>query len=67
MHLSDQKGDRLQDTLDNLQENAELLEKLMEWLTQSENTLQDRDSRPAPEDIDQIQAVLDEHQVGVRD
>ncbi|XP_071483801.1 microtubule-actin cross-linking factor 1-like [Diadema antillarum] len=62
MALSDQRNDHLGDALDNLQENAELLEQLMEWLTKSENTLQDRDSRPVPEDADRIQDLLNEHQ-----
>eukprot|EP00057_Strongylocentrotus_purpuratus_P020675 XP_011675149.1 PREDICTED: microtubule-actin cross-linking factor 1 isoform X2 [Strongylocentrotus purpuratus] len=62
MALSDQKSDRLDETLDNLAENAELLEKLMDWLNKSEHVLQDRDSKPTPEDVDRIQALLKEHQ-----
>lgn len=64
MALSDQKSDRLDETLDNLAENAELLEKLMDWLNKSEQVLQDRDSKPTPEDVDRIQSLLKEHQVG---
>ena len=63
MNWYQERQDRLEDALTNLRENAELLEKLLKWLEQSENTLQTRDSRPVPDDIDNINKLLEEHQV----
>ena len=63
MNWYTERQDRLEDALTNLKDNAELLEKLLKWLEQSENTLQERDSRQVPDDIDRINKLLEEHQV----
>lgn len=43
--------------------NAELLEELLAWIQWAETTLIQRDQDPMPQNIDQVKALISEHQV----
>lgn len=43
--------------------NAELLEELLAWIQWAETTLIQRDQEPMPQNIDQVKALISEHQV----
>ncbi|XP_033113691.1 microtubule-actin cross-linking factor 1, isoforms 1/2/3/5-like isoform X2 [Anneissia japonica] len=59
---STQRGDRLTTALDAMKDNAELVEALLEWLANAEDSLQKKDATTIPDDIEFIQNLLDEHQ-----
>lgn len=43
--------------------NAELLEELLAWIQWAETTLIQRDQEAMPQNIDQVKALITEHQV----
>uniref|UniRef100_A0A8C9FYI7 MACF1 n=1 Tax=Pavo cristatus TaxID=9049 RepID=A0A8C9FYI7_PAVCR len=58
-----QHQQRLEAALSELVANAELLEELLAWIQWAETTLIQRDQEPAPQNIDQVKALITEHQV----
>ncbi|XP_040545830.1 microtubule-actin cross-linking factor 1 isoform X47 [Gallus gallus] len=57
-----QHQQRLEAALSELVANAELLEELLAWIQWAETTLIQRDQEPAPQNIDQVKALITEHQ-----
>lgn len=58
-----QHQQRLEAALSELVANAELLEELLAWIQWAETTLIQRDQEPTPQNIDQVKALIAEHQV----
>lgn len=58
-----QHQQRLESALSELVANAELLEELLAWIQWAETTLIQRDQDPMPQNIDQVKALISEHQV----
>lgn len=58
-----QHQQRLESALSELVANAELLEELLAWIQWAETTLIQRDQEPMPQNIDQVKALISEHQV----
>ncbi|XP_053820488.1 microtubule-actin cross-linking factor 1 isoform X9 [Vidua chalybeata] len=57
-----QHQQRLESALSELVANAELLEELLAWIQWAETTLIQRDQDPMPQNIDQVKALISEHQ-----
>ncbi|XP_067167735.1 microtubule-actin cross-linking factor 1-like isoform X11 [Apteryx mantelli] len=57
-----QHQQRLESALSELVANAELLEELLAWIQWAETTLIQRDQEPMPQNIDQVKALITEHQ-----
>ncbi|XP_077787990.1 microtubule-actin cross-linking factor 1 isoform X5 [Podarcis muralis] len=57
-----QHQQRLEAALSELVANAELLEELLAWIQWAETTLIQRDQEPMPQNIDQVKALIAEHQ-----
>ncbi|XP_042743802.1 microtubule-actin cross-linking factor 1-like isoform X3 [Lagopus leucura] len=57
-----QHQQRLEAALSELVANAELLEELLAWIQWAETTLIQRDQEPTPQNIDQVKALIAEHQ-----
>ncbi|XP_044275357.1 microtubule-actin cross-linking factor 1 isoform X4 [Varanus komodoensis] len=57
-----QHQQRLEVALSELVANAELLEELLAWLQWAETTLIQRDQEPVPQNIEQVKALIAEHQ-----
>ncbi|XP_009330479.1 PREDICTED: microtubule-actin cross-linking factor 1 [Pygoscelis adeliae] len=57
-----QHQQRLESALSELVANAELLEELLAWIQWAETTLIQRDQEPTPQNIDQVKALISEHQ-----
>ncbi|XP_065600701.1 microtubule-actin cross-linking factor 1 isoform X5 [Cyrtonyx montezumae] len=57
-----QHQQRLEAALSELVANAELLEELLAWIQWAETTLIQRDQEPTPQNIDQVKALITEHQ-----
>ncbi|XP_032304876.1 microtubule-actin cross-linking factor 1 isoform X7 [Coturnix japonica] len=57
-----QHQQRLEAALSELVANAELLEELLAWIQWAETTLIQRDQEPMPQNIDQVKALITEHQ-----
>uniref|UniRef100_A0A6I8NFP0 Microtubule actin crosslinking factor 1 n=1 Tax=Ornithorhynchus anatinus TaxID=9258 RepID=A0A6I8NFP0_ORNAN len=57
-----QHQQRLEAALSELVANAELLEELLAWIQWAETTLIQRDQEPTPQNIDQVKALISEHQ-----
>uniref|UniRef100_A0A8C5JE09 Microtubule actin crosslinking factor 1 n=1 Tax=Junco hyemalis TaxID=40217 RepID=A0A8C5JE09_JUNHY len=57
-----QHQQRLEAALSELVANAELLEELLAWIQWAETTLIQRDQDPIPQNIDQVKALISEHQ-----
>uniref|UniRef100_A0ABM5ETF4 Microtubule-actin cross-linking factor 1 isoform X3 n=1 Tax=Pogona vitticeps TaxID=103695 RepID=A0ABM5ETF4_9SAUR len=57
-----QHQQRLEAALSELVANAELLEELLAWIQWAETTLIQRDQDPAPQNIEQVKALIAEHQ-----
>ncbi|XP_074832544.1 microtubule-actin cross-linking factor 1 isoform X4 [Carettochelys insculpta] len=57
-----QHQQRLETALSELVANAELLEELLAWIQWAEATLVQRDQEPMPQNIDQVKALISEHQ-----
>uniref|UniRef100_A0A8D0G4W8 Microtubule actin crosslinking factor 1 n=1 Tax=Sphenodon punctatus TaxID=8508 RepID=A0A8D0G4W8_SPHPU len=57
-----QHKQRLETALSELVANAELLEELLAWIQWAETTLIQRDQEPIPQNIDQVKALIAEHQ-----
>ncbi|XP_064254367.1 microtubule-actin cross-linking factor 1 isoform X10 [Passer domesticus] len=57
-----QHQQRLESALSELVANAELLEELLAWIQWAETTLIQRDQDPLPQNIDQVKALISEHQ-----
>nr|XP_048681717.1 microtubule-actin cross-linking factor 1 isoform X14 [Caretta caretta] len=57
-----QHQQRLETALSDLVANAELLEELLAWIQWAETTLIQRDQEPMPQNIDQVKALIFEHQ-----
>lgn len=62
-----QHQQRLESALSELVANAELLEELLAWIQWAETTLIQRDQDPMPQNIDQVKALISEHQVSARE
>ncbi|XP_068773809.1 microtubule-actin cross-linking factor 1 isoform X12 [Struthio camelus] len=57
-----QHQQRLESALSELVANAELLEELLAWIQWAETTLIQQDQEPMPQNIDQVKALIAEHQ-----
>ncbi|NXD11395.1 MACF1 factor, partial [Nothocercus nigrocapillus] len=57
-----QHQQRLESALSETVANAELLEELLSWIQWAETALIQRDQEPIPQDIDQVKALITEHQ-----
>nr|XP_056702719.1 microtubule-actin cross-linking factor 1 [Euleptes europaea] len=57
-----QHQQRLEVALSELVANAELLEELLAWIQWAETTLIQRDLDPMPQNIEQVKALITEHQ-----
>ncbi|XP_062995874.1 microtubule-actin cross-linking factor 1 isoform X2 [Elgaria multicarinata webbii] len=57
-----QHQQRLEVALSELVANAELLEELLAWIQWAETTLIQRDQEPTPQNIEQVKALIAEHQ-----
>ncbi|XP_077193462.1 microtubule-actin cross-linking factor 1 isoform X22 [Paroedura picta] len=57
-----QHQQRLEAALSELVANAELLEELLAWIQWAETTLIQRDQDPTPQNIEQVKALITEHQ-----
>ncbi|XP_062889790.1 microtubule-actin cross-linking factor 1 isoform X17 [Mobula hypostoma] len=57
-----QHQQRLASALSELVTNAELLEELLSWLQWAETTLIQRDQESMPKEIEQVKAIIAEHQ-----
>ncbi|XP_040280539.1 microtubule-actin cross-linking factor 1 isoform X5 [Bufo bufo] len=58
-----QHQQRLQTALAELLANSDLLDELLSWIQWAETTLIQRDQEPMPQNIDQVKALISEHQV----
>ncbi|XP_075460611.1 microtubule-actin cross-linking factor 1 isoform X5 [Ascaphus truei] len=58
-----QHQQRLQAALSELVANSELLDKLLSWIQWAETTLIQRDQEPTSQNIDQVKALICEHQM----
>ncbi|XP_068124915.1 microtubule-actin cross-linking factor 1 isoform X5 [Hyperolius riggenbachi] len=58
-----QHQQRLQAALSELLANSNLLDELLAWIQWAETTLIQRDQEPMPQNIDQVKALISEHQV----
>ncbi|KYO25811.1 hypothetical protein Y1Q_0023619 [Alligator mississippiensis] len=58
-----QHQQRLESALSELVANAELLEELLAWIQWAETTLIQRDQEPVPQNIEQVKALISEHQL----
>ncbi|KAM9384120.1 microtubule-actin cross-linking factor 1, isoforms 1/2/3/4 [Pholidichthys leucotaenia] len=58
-----QHEQRLEAALNEVLNNANLLEELLSWLQWAETTLVQRDTEPLPQDIPQLKSLITEHQV----
>ncbi|XP_019403108.1 PREDICTED: microtubule-actin cross-linking factor 1 isoform X14 [Crocodylus porosus] len=58
-----QHQQRLESALSELVANAELLEELLAWIQWAETTLIQRDQEPMPQNIEQVKALISEHQL----
>ncbi|KAM4701985.1 microtubule-actin cross-linking factor 1 [Discoglossus pictus] len=57
-----QHQQRLQTALSELLANSELLDELLSWIQWAETTLIQRDQEPMPQNIEQVKALICEHQ-----
>ncbi|XP_009984863.1 PREDICTED: microtubule-actin cross-linking factor 1-like, partial [Tauraco erythrolophus] len=57
-----QHQQRLESALSELVANAELLEELLAWIQWAETTLIQRDQEAMPQNIEQVKALISEHQ-----
>uniref|UniRef100_A0A8C5PE50 Microtubule actin crosslinking factor 1 n=1 Tax=Leptobrachium leishanense TaxID=445787 RepID=A0A8C5PE50_9ANUR len=57
-----QHQQRLQAALSELLANSELLDELLSWIQWAETTLIQRDQEPMPQNIEQVKALICEHQ-----
>ena len=60
-----QHEQRLETALNELLNNANLLEELLSWLQYAETALIQRDTEPLPQDITQLKSLITEHQASV--
>ncbi|XP_031758907.1 dystonin isoform X7 [Xenopus tropicalis] len=58
-----QHQQRLAVALDDLIAKKELLESLLAWLQWSEMTLNEKDKEDIPQDLDEVKALIEEHQI----
>ncbi|XP_047461909.1 microtubule-actin cross-linking factor 1 isoform X19 [Mugil cephalus] len=58
-----QHEQRLETALNEVLNNANLLEELLSWLQWAETTLVQRDTEPLPQDIPQLKTLITEHQM----
>ncbi|XP_069830585.1 dystonin isoform X4 [Dendropsophus ebraccatus] len=58
-----QHQQRLAHALEDLIAKKELLESLLQWLQWAETTLNEKDKEDIPEEIDEVKALIEEHQV----
>ncbi|XP_044142353.1 LOW QUALITY PROTEIN: microtubule-actin cross-linking factor 1-like [Bufo gargarizans] len=58
-----QHQQRLQTALAELLANSDLLDELLSWIQWAETTLIQRDQEPMPQNIDQVKALISEHQM----
>ncbi|XP_030596509.1 LOW QUALITY PROTEIN: microtubule-actin cross-linking factor 1 [Archocentrus centrarchus] len=58
-----QHEQRLETALNEVLNNANLLEELLSWLQWAETTLVQRDTEPLPQDIPQLKTLITEHQI----
>ncbi|CAH2222208.1 microtubule-actin cross-linking factor 1 isoform X20 [Pelobates cultripes] len=57
-----QHQQRLQAALSELLANSDLLDELLSWIQWAETTLIQRDQEPMPQNIEQVKALIGEHQ-----
>ncbi|KAM9316059.1 dystonin [Gastrophryne carolinensis] len=57
-----QHHQRLATALDELISKKELLESLLQWLQWAETTLNEKDKEEIPDEIDEVKALIEEHQ-----
>lgn len=57
------KFNKLQSALAGLIAKQELLEALLAWLQWAETTLSDKDKEVIPQEIEEVKALIAEHQV----
>ncbi|XP_063311802.1 microtubule-actin cross-linking factor 1 isoform X18 [Pelobates fuscus] len=57
-----QHQQRLQAALSELVANSDLLDELLSWIQWAETTLIQRDQEPMPQNIEQVKALIGEHQ-----
>ncbi|GFN99916.1 microtubule-actin cross-linking factor 1, isoforms 1/2/3/5 [Plakobranchus ocellatus] len=57
------RGQRLQEALRNIQGNAALLEELLAWLTDAQALLATKERDPIPDDLKVVETLLKEHLV----
>ncbi|XP_075709203.1 microtubule-actin cross-linking factor 1-like isoform X14 [Rhinoderma darwinii] len=58
-----QHQQRLQAALADLISNSDLLDELLSWIQWAETTLIQRDQEPMPQNIEQVKALISEHQL----
>lgn len=61
--LSEQKETRLNDALKKVQDDADLLDQVMEFLEEAERKLAQQEIEPIPEDMAEVEKLLEEHNV----
>ncbi|XP_053310588.1 microtubule-actin cross-linking factor 1 [Spea bombifrons] len=57
-----QHQQRLQTALSELLANSDLLDELLSWIQWAETTLIQRDQEPMPQNLEQVKALISEHQ-----
>ena len=57
------RGQRLQEALRNIQGNAALLEELLAWLTDAQALLATKERDPIPDDLKVVETLYKEHLV----
>jgi len=62
---SNQRGEKIGETLNDIRVNSELLEKLMGWMLGAEATLIMQDQQPIPDNVPIIEQLLQDHLVCV--
>lgn len=58
-----QHQQRLAAALSEVQSTQELVENLLAWLQWAETTLNTKDKEPMPQEIEEVKALIAEHQV----
>ncbi|XP_061424757.1 microtubule-actin cross-linking factor 1-like isoform X6 [Lethenteron reissneri] len=62
MAWAKQHQQRLETFLEELLQNAQLMDGLLSWLQRAEETLAGREAQPVPQDLDQVKTLIAEHQ-----
>ena len=62
LQLCEQKGSRLNEALNTVKENEAILNELLVWVQGAEATLIALDQKQLPNSIEQVEALLQDHQ-----